>query len=253
LTSAAAVPETMEPKRSLWWLRDPTFSLEISYLHALAGKVGGELLVKQAINMLPADADTPSYAIVIDKLRSLECSKAWLFSTPESRGVVTALLQIVCNMQRGEGPSVYEFPTGAQMEIAGKRLANFCVFTQPSASSKGQSENIFGKAALDKHMAELEKSVKGKTIGDLSLATTCQVFRWLLPAVDATKLEQLSLEAYDVVLTRVSGKGSNHGGAMEVMVATAHSSKSAAEAKKIIPKSVSKPKSKGAPAKKRRT
>ncbi len=138
------------------------------------------------------------------------------------------------------------------MEIAGKRLANFCVFTQPSASSKGQSENIFGKAALDKHMAELEKSVKGKTIGDLSLATTCQVFRWLLPAADATKLEQLSLEAYDVVLTRASGKGSNHGGAMEVMVATAHSFTSAAEAKKIIPKSVSTPTSKGAPARKRR-
>ena len=95
--------------------------------------------------------------------------------------------------------------------------------------------------------------MKDKTIGDLSLATTCQVFRWLLPEVDATKLGKLSLEAYDVVLMRVSGKGSNHGGAMEVMVATAHSSKSAAEAKKIIPKSVSKPKPKGAPAKKRRT
>ena len=254
LTSAEAVPDVMEAKRSLWWLRDPTFALEISYLHALAGKGGGELLIKQAINMLPADKDTPTYGIVIDRLRSLETSKAWLFSTPDSRGVVTALLQIVCNMQRGEGPSVYEFPAGAQMETAGKRLANFCVFTKPSASSTGQSENFFGKAALDMNMSVLETSVKDKTIGDLSMATTCQVFRWLLPEVEAAKLEQLSLEAYNIVLTRVSGKGSDHGGAMEVMVATAHSSKSAAEAKKIVVKSSPKPKSsKPTPAKKRKT
>ena len=29
LTSAEAVPDVMEAKRSLWWLRDPTFALEI--------------------------------------------------------------------------------------------------------------------------------------------------------------------------------------------------------------------------------
>lgn len=237
LPTPSAWHEFLTAKRSLWWMRDPTFSLEIAFIQDLAGPLGGEMLVAQALDCLPgATPHALNLASVAESLRALEASKAWLFSNPQSRGIVGALLAIVVAMERGEGPAASQFPRGSKMEAAGERLALFCRGEKSSPSAAPMV--LYGAAAARLNLAKVQKSIADATLCDLTAVTNCQVFRWLLSVEEAANFDMLSEKAYDIVLRRTSGDAPpDHSEAMGVLVAAASSARIESEGKKASPAS----------------
>ena len=175
---------------------------------------------------------------------ALETTKAWLFASAPARGRVMAIMDIISAMERGEGPYKSQFPPNNDMDRASRLLANFITY-QPAASSTGVAVILFGLAALKKHLVDLQQFVTDKTIADLSLATKCQTFAWLLTEPEQKHLDNLAEESYKAVVGKAAAVPADAvGGAMDVMVAAAHSAKVDKEKKKSF-KAVAKPK--GAP------
>jgi hypothetical protein len=223
LTVAFEYGELLDNMRAVWWLRDPTFVLEIEYIRNLAGPIGGQKLVEQALAVLPTKEVCPPYNLVADGLRKFEHTKAWVFSTPEARGIVASMLEVVVAMERGEGPSVAQFPRGTKMEAVGNRLGFSCFFSVASSSTK--SNNLYGKDAADHLLKKLKESIEKNTIVDLAPVTQCQVFRWLFDHDQMKALDELSEKAYNIVIHRTSGAVADHSDAMGVMVAAAATAK----------------------------
>ena len=229
--SAKAVSEFMELKRPLWTTLDPTFELEVAYVRALAGPIGGQLLLAQAVACLPEEGRCSKYGPVLEKLRQLEATRAWLFSTPQSRGVVKALMDRVAGMERGDGPLATEFPKATVMETAGDRLAHFCCAEQ--VLDTGEIIMLTGRSAAASRLALLGIAVDNGTLKDLQPVTDVMVFKWLLTSQDAAKLDTLAQVAYNLVLNRSTTKADvTASGAMEVMVAAHTSAKVGAAIKK---------------------
>jgi hypothetical protein len=234
LATPALWSEFFHNKRGMWFLQDPTFELEIQHVRNLAGPLGGKLLVRQALAMLPtAENNYMSYSVVAINLRKLEAQKAWLFAAPAARGIVTAILEIVVAMERGEGPSKSKFPAGTDMEAVGARLAFFC-HSDPMAAAGSDDDRVLGAKAAAMNLKKLSKVIQDKTLSDLSPVTNSEVFRWLLSDPDAEILTKLGKEAYGMVLARVPGaKSAGLSDAMDVMVAAASSAKAAKASKKV--------------------
>jgi hypothetical protein len=224
-TTAASVVTHMESLKSVWWSRDPTIVLEIGLLRALAGPAGATKLMEKALAILPQGSVYQSYGKVRADLQGLETTKAWLFASAPARGRVIAIMDIISAMERGEGPYVSQFPAKSDMETASKLLANFITY-QPAASSKGVAVTLFGLEALKAHLKDLKAAVTDGTITDLSLATKCQTYAWLLTEAERTDLDTLAEKAYEKVVGKVGAvPAAAVGGAMDVMVAAAHSAK----------------------------
>ena len=212
-----------------------------AFLRALAGPVGATKLMEKALAILPQGSVYHSYGQVRADLLGLETTKAWLFASAPARGRVIAIMGIISAMERGEGPYVSQFPANSDMESASKLLANFITY-QPAASSKGVAVTLFGLEALKAHLKDLKTVVTDKTITDLSLATKCQTYAWLLTEAERTDLDTLAEKAYEAVVGKVgSVPAAAVGGAMDVMVAAAHSAKVDKDKKKCT-KSASPPK-----------
>jgi hypothetical protein len=242
--TAASLVTHMESLRSVWWSRDPTMVLEIGLLKALAGPAGATKLMDKALALLPQGSVDISYGKVRSELLALETTKAWLFASAPARGRVMAIMDIISAMERGEGPYKSQFPPNNDMDRASRLLANFITY-QPAASSTGVAVTLFGLAALKKHLVDLQQFVTDKTIADLSLATKCQTFAWLLTEPEQKHLDNLAEESYKAVVGKAAAVPADAvGGAMDVMVAAAHSAKVDKEKKKSF-KAVAKPK--GAP------
>lgn len=115
-SSPGAVSAFMESKQALWWNVDPTFVLEVGYVKALSGKQGGDLLMEQATRMLPDGIKVREFVPCLIKLRGLASSTACLFASPRARGLVNAIIDIIGNMERGQGLNAAEFPVKSCME-----------------------------------------------------------------------------------------------------------------------------------------
>ena len=100
---------------------------------------------------------------------------------------------------------------------------------------------FFGLEALRAHLKDLKTVVTDETITDLSLATKCQAYAWLLTEAERNDLDKLAEKAYEAVVGKVGAvPAAAVGGAMDVMVAAAHSAKVDKDKKKSS-KSVSSP------------
>ena len=231
LPTAASWSHFFESKRALWFSEDPTFVLEIQHVKNLAGPLGGKLLLRQAIDLLPCNAKIDwTYAVVATNLRKLEISRAWAFATPAARGIVSSTLEILVAMERGEGPPKSKFPPGTHMQQVGMRLSLFCTYFPPGSSSSA-AVRVVGAAAAAMHLQNLEKMVKEMTLSDLSPVTNLEVFRWVLSGPDAEKLSKLGEAAYEMVLKRATNT-TGLADAMDMMVAAATSAKAAKDSKK---------------------
>ena len=82
----------------------------------------------------------------------------------------------------------------------------------------------------------------------MSLTTACQVYRWKLTATLAAKLDGLASDAYKIIVGKQAGaaEGGSVSGAMDLLVAAAHSTKSAVlKTAAVKAKAKPKPKVKG--------
>jgi hypothetical protein len=236
-TSAEAVVKHLEELRSVWWSHDPTMVLEIALLKALSGRTGATMLMDQALDFLPQGIEVLPYSTVRGYLLALETTKAWLFASAPARNRVIAIIDIIGGMERGEGPLVTQFPTEAQMQRASTLLSNF-IHHEAAASSTQAGAVTFGLVALKLHIAQLEMVVQDKTITELTLVTKCQTFAWLLDEAEGLELDDLAAQAYAIVVGKVSAVSATAvGGAMDVMVAAAHSAKATKANKKLVPQS----------------
>ncbi len=168
--------------------------LETGLLKALAGPAGATKLMDKALALLPQGSVDISYGKVRSELLASETTKAWLLASAPARGRVMAIMDIISAMERGEGPYKSQFPPNNDMDRASRLLANFITY-QPAASSTGVAVTLFGLAALKKHLVELQQFVTDKTIADLSLATKCQTFAWLLTEPEQKHLGNLAEES----------------------------------------------------------
>ena len=196
--------------------------------------------MEKALALLPQGSAATSYGKVRAEMLALETTKAWLFASAPARGRVMAIMDIIAAMERGEGPYKSQFPPSSDMDRASLLLASFITY-QPAASSTGAAVTLCGLAALKAHLVDLQRFVTDETIADLSLATKCQTFAWLLTEVEQKDLDTLAEEAYKAVVGKASAVPADAvGGAMDVMVAAAHSARVDREKKKSC-KAVAKP------------
>jgi hypothetical protein len=234
-TSPKKLVDFLESKRAVWFAIDPCYALVIANFKNLAGDVGGKRLVAKALATLPDNTGRiPEYSAVIDQLRTFKTTKNWMFSDDTSRGQVTILLEMVSNLQRGEGPPAAAFPKNTPMEAFGKRLAFFCA----AVGKKGKDER--GRAALDIKLDDLEKQIEAAVVEDATLGTTCDKFKWLLDAQGRKDLKQLLVEA-DAVMQKNDkddggGGAAASSGSLATMVAVHGSWKKAAAEKLSAPK-----------------
>ena len=70
-------------------------------MKALSGKQGGDFLMERAVGMLPDGSTVEQYGTCLVKLRGLSATSAWLFASPQAKGVVNAINDISGNMERG--------------------------------------------------------------------------------------------------------------------------------------------------------
>ena len=231
-TSASKVAEFMESKRSLWFRSDPTFVLEVAYMKTMAGKQGGEFLVEQATKMLPDGSKIVDVGKVLLQMRTLAGSMAWIFAGPSAKNVVNSIIDILGNMERGEGPVGAQFPKGTAMEQVSERLAFFCHAEVEHTKSLAEKKTIFGLEALIVRIESIKTDMAAGSLKELGPVTICQLFRWLLPSDKAAELDKISREAYEKVVLAAAptdvdkAKGGN---AMEHMVA-AHKSMASGKA-----------------------
>ena len=231
-STAGEVAAFMEGKTSVWHQDDPTFGLTCGYVRLLAGPLGGTMLLQRAVGLLPDAEGKPKYATVVKALLELELTHAWVFGTASARGQVKTLVEIVSDMERGDGPSKAHFPKNTLLEQAGGKLANFCNELDDGSTP------MYGLDALRFRMQRLQKKLASGEVRDLGEVTLCMVFKWLLPTAEAETLDDMSERAHDFVMTRPDAKSgaAPSTAAMEIMVAGHLAAKGKAERKRPAPK-----------------
>ena len=95
----------MQSKRAVWCKDDKTFELDIDYCDKLCGELGGGYLLDQAVAELPTPEDVKpkTYASVLESIRKITSTTAWTFAAKGPKGQITALIEMLSNMQAGEG------------------------------------------------------------------------------------------------------------------------------------------------------
>ena len=161
---------------------DRTFTLELTFLDCHAEKRLADLVLAQALNMLPSLGSPMKLSHVIVAVDNLRASARVAACGPKVKSDIDGVACMLQSLQEGVSPANVAISRATHFftEVL-KRIENFCQFTQVASAEKGSENRVFfGCKALRMHFQACRDARTDGAVVPLKDLGVFRIYRWLL-------------------------------------------------------------------------
>jgi len=205
--------EVMAKKAAVLRQLDRSSSVEAGALKVMLEGQGQKVLQEKVLDAMPSATAERSIQQTVEDIMAVQSSELYKFVQPSTRAAVDGAKDFLQSMEAGECAKVHDIPSEGFMRQVLQRTEFFACWRPAAQEGKPPGSPVFGKTALEKIMADLQKastSEKGIKINDLAVPS---MLRHLLPTKLKVLLDELTDEVVKKAMITPAGSASSSGSA----------------------------------------